>query len=131
MAETINKTKILVVEDEFNISDVCKNSLIKEGYDVTVSADGLSAKRLISATEYDLIVLDLNIPKISGIELYHWLEGEHPELTRRVLFMTGLIPVGGVAAFLAHTGRLCLQKPFTPKELRDKVKQVLEPLGKL
>ncbi|MBO0600594.1 response regulator transcription factor [Sporosarcina sp. E16_3] len=60
---------ILLVEDESSIRDVLKSYLIKEGWDVLTSCDGLDALKKVKKIKFDLIILDLMIPKLSGEEV--------------------------------------------------------------
>lgn len=61
--------KILVVDDEKPISDIIKFNLNKEGYDVYVAYDGEDALKQVEEVEPDLIILDLMLPKIDGLEV--------------------------------------------------------------
>lgn len=61
--------KILLVEDDREISDMLKNFLITENYEVTAAYDGESACKLFFAEEFSLVLLDLMIPKVSGMEV--------------------------------------------------------------
>lgn len=58
--------KILVVEDEFDIQELLQNFLQEAGYEVTVASDGVEAISLFAGERYDLIVLDIMLPKIDG-----------------------------------------------------------------
>ena len=61
--------KILVVDDEKPISDIIKFNLEKEGYEVVVAYDGEVALEQVEAENPDLIILDLMLPKIDGLEV--------------------------------------------------------------
>ena len=61
--------KILVVDDEKPISDIIKFNLEKEGYEVVVAYDGEEALEKVESEQPDLIVLDLMLPKIDGLEV--------------------------------------------------------------
>ncbi|MFC1870990.1 response regulator [Chloroflexota bacterium] len=122
----VSKRRILVVEDEPIISRVCMKTLTAEGYEVAVAVNGLVAKNMVSDNKYDLCLVDVRTPEMNGIELYHWLEEEHPELLDKVIFATGDVLSGNVATFLKDSGARYLAKPFTPSELKATVREAFE-----
>ena len=69
--------KILVVDDEKPISDIVKFNLDKEGYDVVTAYDGEEALKKVEAESPDLILLDLMLPKIYGLEVARQIRKEH------------------------------------------------------
>ncbi|EKQ06957.1 two-component response regulator [Lacticaseibacillus casei A2-362] len=69
--------KILVVDDEKPISDIVKFNLDKEGYDVVTACDGEEALKKVEAESPDLILLDLMLPKIDGLEVARQIRKEH------------------------------------------------------
>jgi CheY-like chemotaxis protein len=116
---------ILVVEDEPVIAKVCSRTLSTEGFQVDVAVNGKAALDILDQKEYDLCLVDIRTPSMSGIELYEHLEKEHPEMANRVIFSTGDVLSGNTKAFLERTNRPYLPKPFTPDELRAIVKTAL------
>ena len=69
--------KILVVDDEKPISDIVKFNLTKEGYDVYTAYDGEEALQQVKEVEPDLILLDLMLPKIDGLEVAREVRKTH------------------------------------------------------
>ncbi|KRK48508.1 response regulator [Secundilactobacillus kimchicus] len=69
--------KILVVDDERPITDIMKFNLNKEGYDVAVASDGEEALKLVESEKPDLIVLDLMLPKVDGLEVARQVRMKH------------------------------------------------------
>jgi CheY-like chemotaxis protein len=118
-----------VVEDEPVISRMCQRMLIAEGFDVDIAMDGLTAKKMVNDKSYDLCLSDIRTPYMNGIQLYHYLEQEHPELARRVIFTTGDVMSGYIAQFFEVTKRPVLPKPFTPDELRQVIRDALAEIG--
>lgn len=115
-------THILVVEDEPIIADAVADRLRSEGFETTIAADGLVAVELCSTLQPDLVILDLNLPGIDGLEVCRRIQA-----TRR-------IPVVMVTARDDETDMLVglgvgaddyLTKPFSPRELVARVKAVL------
>ena len=69
--------KILVVDDEKPISDIVKFNLDKEGYDVVTAYDGEEALEKVESEKPDLILLDLMLPKIDGLEVARQVRAKH------------------------------------------------------
>jgi DNA-binding response OmpR family regulator len=116
--------KGLVVEDEPTIAKMCIRVLVAEGFEVDVAIDGKAAQDLLRKNPYDLCLIDIRTPGMSGIELYQRLEDECPKMKNRVIFTTGDVINDNIRTFLDETGRPFLPKPFTPSELRSKIKIV-------
>ena len=68
--------KILIIEDESNISDFIKMELEYEGYEADISEDGKEGLDMALKYSYDLIILDLMLPSISGLEVCRRLKRE-------------------------------------------------------
>jgi CheY-like chemotaxis protein len=88
-----------------------------EGFDVYTAADCLTAQKLINHIDYDLCLIDIFIPEMSGKQLYQWLLETHPEMATRVVFCTGSAMDGRIKKFLNKSGRPLLPKPFSIDEL--------------
>lgn len=85
-----NGIKVLCIEDEHFISELYARALRRAGYDVTTllsGEDGLSAAK---RNEYDIIMLDLMIPGITGFEVLRRLRAESPDLKSKILITTNL-----------------------------------------
>jgi len=122
--------RVLVVEDEPVISRVCSQTLIGEGFEVEVAANGNIAEGMLDKKEYDLILIDIRTPIMNGKQLYQSINDKHPDLTNRVIFTTGDLLGGNTKIFLEQSGRLFLPKPFTPDELKAIVGEALRRIGK-
>lgn len=83
--------KILCIEDEHFISELYVRALTRAGYDVTVEIDGQKGLDLALTNEYDIILLDLMIPTITGIEVLRHLRGTNtPQLKAKIIITTNL-----------------------------------------
>jgi DNA-binding response OmpR family regulator len=122
--------RILVVEDEPVICEICVRVLTGEGFKVDIAANGELAETKLQESRYDLILIDIRTPVMNGEELYQWINEKYPELVSRVLFTTGDVMGGDVQYFLETAGRPFLPKPFTPDELRTIVRETLRQLKK-
>ncbi len=118
--------RILVIEDESAISDLCRRVLTSEGFEVDIAVQGKVAQDMLGEKQYDLCLIDIRLPAMDGKELYQWLKERHPKLADGVIFTTGDVMGGGdTQIFLEQTLRPILLKPFTPAQLKSIVKGVL------
>ena len=87
-----NGRKILCIEDEHFISELYDRSLTKEGYDVTVVGDGVKALEEAQTNKYDIILLDLMIPNLTGIEILRDLRdpARVPPIKAKIIITTNL-----------------------------------------
>ena len=93
--------RILVVEDESAICAFCQRVLTGEGFEVDIAANGKIAQDMIEKQEYQLFLLDIRMPVMTGKALYQWLEEKHPLLTSKVIFTTGSVISGDTQLFLS------------------------------
>ncbi len=122
--------RILVVEDEPAINEVCQRVLTSEGFEVDIAVNGRVAQSMIEKEQYDLCLIDIRTPEMNGIELYQWLKEKYPQQAERVIFTTGAVMGGDTRTFMEQTGRSFLPKPFAPSELQAKVIEALRQLEK-
>ena len=85
-----NGKKILCIEDEHFISELYARALRQAGYDVTTMLSGEDGLRAAQSNEYDIILLDLMIPGITGFEVLRKLREENPELKSKIIITTNL-----------------------------------------
>jgi DNA-binding response OmpR family regulator len=128
MKSTSVTRRILVVEDEPTIARVCLRALTGEGLEVEIAANGGAAEVMLDMRDYDLVLIDIRTPVMTGEELYRSITEKHPKLVSGVIFTTGDTVSGDTQSFLARTGRPFLPKPFTPSDLRAVVKESLRRL---
>jgi DNA-binding response OmpR family regulator len=88
--EKSNGKKVLCIEDESFISELYARALRREGYDVTTMISGIDGLRAAKTGNYDIIMLDLMIPGITGFEVLRRLKSEKPNLTSKILITTNL-----------------------------------------
>ena len=122
--------RILVVEDEPAISQVCLRALTSEGLEVDIAINGDVAQDMLGKKDYDLCLNDIRTPIMNGKQLYQFIVEKHPKLANRVIFTTGDVADGYTQRFLELAHRPFLSKPFTPGELRMTVKKALSYLEK-
>lgn len=81
---------ILCIEDEHFIGELYGRALQKAGYSVTTEVDGLKGLEAAKSDQYDIILLDIMVPSITGIELLKRLRQETPDLKAKVIVTTNL-----------------------------------------
>jgi DNA-binding response OmpR family regulator len=117
--------KVLIVEDEPPISRVCERVLTVEGFEADIAINGKIAQEMIEKKDYDLCLIDMRTPAMSGKELYYWLKEKHPQMAEGVIFTTGDVMGEEAKSFLEQAAKPFLPKPFTPEELRVIIKETL------
>ena len=122
--------RILVVEDEPAISDVCRRALSGEGFEVDIAVNGKVAQDMIEEKQYDLCLIDIRTPVMNGRQLYQCIQEKYPKLVNGVIFTTGDVMHGDTQSFLEQAARPFLPKPFTPEELKTTVRATLEEVEK-
>ncbi len=122
--ERTSGKRILVVDDEPRVAASLK--MVLADHRTTIASSGHEALlRLHSGEKYDVIVCDLLMENIDGIDLYQRVRAEAPELADRFIFLTGDAFISRTQQFLASIPNRHLQKPFPPDELLDAVDDVL------
>ncbi len=122
--------RILVVEDEPAISQVCQIALTSEGFEVDIAVNGNVAQDMLGEKEYDLCLIDIRASVTNGKQLYQYLQEKHQKLIDRVVFTTGDVMDGDTKRFLELTNRPFLLKPFTPNDLKTIVRENLRQIEK-
>jgi DNA-binding response OmpR family regulator len=120
-----NTKKILVIEDELSIREICRRVLSSKGYEVDLAINGRDGEAMASREIYDLYLVDIQTPEISGLEFYEWLIWKYPKLKKRIIFTTGSAPGGDIMSKAVETGRPLLPKPFTASELRNIISKTI------
>ena len=84
--------KVLCIEDEYFIGELYDRALSKAGYDITVVVDGAKGLKEAQTNQYDIILLDLMIPNLTGIEILKALRdpAKTPELKAKIIITTNL-----------------------------------------
>ncbi|MBA7470038.1 putative transcriptional regulatory protein TcrX [subsurface metagenome] len=81
------KKRILVLDDDEELCEEIAEILIDEGYRVTTAFDGLTGKRLVEKYNYDILILDVKMPGLSGLDILEGIKGQNKEL--KVIILTG------------------------------------------
>lgn len=114
----------LVIDDEPIICSICSRILSREGFIVDTALNGVDGRRILQKRTYDIYVMDIKTPGMTGMELYQFLAEKQPGVLNRVLFITGDTMSGNITGFLQNAPVKFLAKPFTPAELRGAVSRI-------
>lgn len=113
--------KVLIIEDEHFISELYVRALTRGGYDVTVEVDGARGMKLAQTNEFDIILLDLMVPTITGIEILRQLRAPGAaRLKSKIVITTNLEQREEVRTDIEKQADAYLVKAeITPRELVD------------
>jgi DNA-binding response OmpR family regulator len=114
--------RVLVVEDDEDIADVLRRSLRNEGYDVRTSADGIDALDVAAGFVPDLVVLDLGLPRLDGVEVCRRLRADSDV---PILMLTARTETEDRVGGLDSGADDYLVKPFERKELLARIRALL------
>ncbi|HUE86847.1 MAG TPA: ATP-binding protein [Vicinamibacterales bacterium] len=110
--EAFTGLKALVVEDEPALGAAVAEALGDAGFVVERAGDGEEGLTRVTQGTYDLIICDLKMPRIDGMQFYRAMAAATPALARRVIFVTGAVAGTDAERFLEETGCRWLAKPF-------------------
>lgn len=126
LEEKLPPARVLIVEDEKAIITALEIYLRQEGMEVQSVMDGEKALEVLREQDFDLILSDVRVPKLSGITLYEKVKALKPHLADRFVFITGDVLTPATEAFLRASGLPYLTKPFGINQLREVIKKALE-----
>jgi two-component system alkaline phosphatase synthesis response regulator PhoP len=117
--------KVLVIEDEEDISELIRYNLSKEGYQVTCAASGEEGVALVRSLAPDVIILDLMLPGIDGLEVCKQIKRDPALKGTPIIIVSARGEEGDVVTGLELGADDYVSKPFSPKVLSARVKSVL------
>lgn len=123
--EPMPKHRILAVDDEPGIARLIKVNLERAGYEVETAGDGAEAFELIQKNHYDLVLSDVMMPKMDGMELLAKIRENAPTANLPVILLTAKSQDADVTQGYAAGTDMYLTKPFSPPELLTWVERVI------
>ncbi|MCA9631250.1 MAG: EAL domain-containing protein [Myxococcales bacterium] len=123
-AATSEKTRVLVVDDERFIREVLADFLGMEGYQVRTAEDGAAASRELDRSKYDVVITDLKMPNMGGLDLLREIERKSPEAV--TIVMTGFGTVETAIDAMKRGAHDYVLKPFKVEQVLEIVRQGLE-----
>jgi CheY-like chemotaxis protein len=110
--------RILVIDDEVAVGRTL-HRLLGSQHDVTVVSDGHQALDLFAGgTHFDIVICDLTMPELSGIDIFEHCQKRLPELAQRFVFMTGGTFTPASREFLDSVSNVFIEKPFDLQTIR-------------
>ncbi|MGZ8202774.1 MAG: sigma-54-dependent transcriptional regulator, partial [Burkholderiales bacterium] len=116
--------RILIVDDEEIVIRSSTRILAGSGYDLETARDGAEALQKIAAGQYDVVVLDIMMPKVDGVEVLQRVKESHPDI--EVIMFTGLAEIDTAVQCMKLGAFDYISKPFEPEELKVSVARALE-----
>ena len=126
--QTTAKKRVLVIEDERFISELYTRALQNAGYEVATVGDGEVALREAVNNRYDVILLDIMLPTMNGVDLLYKMKSEHvqPPMTAKIIITTNMDQKEETRAKIeSMADGYLIKAELTPKELVTYVNQVL------
>lgn len=127
MNHNLEEINILVIDDEKIIRDGAERILTKEKWKVTTAENGAQGLELIEKGKFQILLLDLMMPGISGMEVLKKVQEIHPDLL--VIVITGYATVENAVEAMKRGAYDFISKPFTPDQLRIVVRRAIDRLN--
>jgi DNA-binding NtrC family response regulator len=126
MANAAKKTTILVVDDAADTLEMLQRKLASEGYTVLAAADGARAVKVLEERRVELVITDLKMPGVNGLELVRYVRENFKNT--KVMMVTGYPSIESAVGAVKSGAEEYLAKPFTDDELFAAVRRALEKL---
>lgn len=124
-----NGMKILLVEDEPNVVSLIKRGLAENGYEISVAMDGLSGLQMTTTNDFDLIILDIMLPGINGVEICRNIRKQNEQVP--IMMLTALGTTENIVNGLDSGADDYLVKPFKLAELNARVRRLTKRMKHL
>ncbi len=116
--------RVLVVDDEERIRKVCHRLLTREGCDVAMADNGIKGLKMIDEAHFDIVLLDLMMPGMSGMDVLTGIKARHPDTV--IIVITGYATLEHSIETMKKGAFDFLSKPFSPQELRLVISKAIE-----
>lgn len=117
---------ILIVDDEPNIVMSLEFLMRKNGYQVGIARNGTEALAAIDQTPYDLVLLDIMMPDVDGLQVCRQLRARPDRTATKVIFLSAKSREADVQKGYAAGADLYIPKPFSTRQLMEKVRELLD-----
>lgn len=122
--------KVLIVDDEADILEIISYNLLKEGYEILTAKNGIEALEKIGPFKPDLVILDIMMPKMSGIETCKIIRSRPEYNDTLIIFLTALNDESSQIQGLETGADDYISKPISPKVLVSRVNAIFRRLNK-
>ena len=117
------KSRILVVDDEDALRVVLSSELSSSGYDVETASDGDEAITMVQNKKFDLLLLDIKMPKVDGFEVLKFVKKNSPAV--KVIMLTGFADLKNAIESKKHGAEDFVSKPYDLVDLLTTIERVL------
>ncbi len=119
-----NGGPILLIEDEPSVIAFLRAALERKGYTVVSASSGAEGLERLSDGRYAGVISDIRMPgAVNGAEVHAWILKNRPDLSRRIILISGDMANSDTQAFLARSGTPCIEKPFRVQQLISTVEK--------
>jgi two-component system, OmpR family, response regulator len=125
----VPQLSILVVDDDPDVREYLRDFLTSEGYGVTVVEDSTAVVDELKHGDYHVVVLDLMMPKLSGIDLLGRIREVDDDVA--VIILTGFPSLETAASSIEHDVSAYIRKPFAVKDFREAIQRISKKKGLL
>ena len=122
------KCRVLVVDDERILNDILQETLRSAGYAVDGGYDGVDGLEKLRSAKYDVVLLDIRMPRKDGLSVLEFIKKEYPEI--QVIIITGLASMAEIKETVKKGAFACLKKPFMLDKVLDTISRSLKAAGK-
>lgn len=119
----MDRTKLLYVDDEDSLRILVKSQLTMEGFDVDTAEDGDVALEMITAGNYDMVLLDIRMPRMDGIEVLKHLRKSN--FKTRIIMLTAVTELTSAIEAVKFGANDYVTKPYNIEDLLGCIKRVL------
>ena len=128
-SKTAYRTRVLVVDDEKRIRDGCNSILNAAGFEVGLAENGYAGLKKIGEEHFDIILLDLMMPGLRGIDLLEHVKARHPDTL--IIVITGYATLEHAVEAMKKGAFDFISKPFSPEDLRTVIGRAIEYIRSL
>ncbi|MBI5216254.1 MAG: response regulator [Ignavibacteriae bacterium] len=118
-----NQHKVLVVDDEEALRTVLSGELVNEGYKVGTAADGDEAIAIIKQEQFDIVLLDIKMPKVDGFEVLKFIKKDYPAI--KVIMLTAFADLKNAIESKKLGAEDFISKPYDLVDLLTTIERVL------
>ncbi|ACY17646.1 response regulator [Haliangium ochraceum] len=123
----MQQLSILVVDDDKDVCEYLQDFLSSEGYRVSIVNDPTNALEALRQSEYHVVVLDIMMPKLNGIDLLEQIRQSDDDIA--VIILTGYPSLETATSSIEHDVSAYIRKPFTIAEFREAIQRIAKKKG--
>ncbi len=116
--------KVLLIEDDIQLNTTVKRFLELKNYDITSILDGEEAINLIDLASFDLYIIDINLPNVSGLEIVKYIRKK--DITNPIIMITASVEINNFIEAYDNGCSEYIKKPFHLKELEIRIENLLQ-----